>query len=346
MRKFVIGFLFLLALAVPVSATEITAPKPPDNAQDYLPNSPGDFSQDLRYVLQVALQGLAPDIGSSVRICASLLGTALILSLLKSYDGKSKAIADLAGVIAVACLLMDDANTLIRLGDRTVTELSEYGKMLVPVMTAALAAQGGTGSAAALYTATAFFDAVLSCCISDVLIPGIYIFLTVAVVNAAVGDALMKKMKDFVKWLLSWGLKLILYAFTGYVSITGVVSGTADQTALKAAKVTFGSMIPVVGSIISDASETILVGAAVVKNSVGVYGMLALVAIVIGPFLKIGLQYLLLKLTAAVCGIFCDKTVTGLMDDFSAAMGLVLAMTGTVCLLLMISMVCFLRGMG
>ena len=55
---------------------------------------------------------------------------------------------------------------------------------------------------------------------------------------------------------------------------------------------------------------------------------------------------LLLKLTAAVCGIFCDKTVTGLMDDFSAAMGMLLAMTGTVCLLLLISMVCFLRGMG
>jgi stage III sporulation protein AE len=101
-----------------------------------------------------------------------------------------------------------------------------------------------------------------------------------------------------------------------------------------------------VGSIISDASETILVGAAVVKNSIGIYGMLVLVAIVIGPFLKIGLHYLLLKLTAAVCGIFCEKTVTGLMEDFSAAMGLVLAMTGTVCLLLMISMTCFLKGMG
>ena len=346
MKKVLIGLVLLLALAIPVSAAEMTAPEPPGDAQDFLPDTAGDFSEDLWYVIQMAIRAIAPDLGASIRVCASLLGTALILSLIKTYDGKGKAMADLAGVVAIACLLMDDANTLIRLGDQTVSELSEYGKMLVPVMTAALAAQGGTGSAAALYTATAFFDAVLACCVSDVLIPGIYIFLTVAVGNAAVGDALMKKMKDFVKWLLSWGLKLVLYAFTGYVSITGVVSGTADQTALKAAKVTLGGMIPVVGSIISDASETILVGAAVVKNSVGVYGMLALIAIVIGPFIKIGVQYLLLKLTAAVCGIFCDKSVTGLMEDFSSAMGLVLAMTGTVCLLLLISMVCFLRGMG
>ena len=346
MKKVLICLLFLLALTVPAHASQITAPEPPDSAQEYLPNTSGGFAEDLLYVIQLALKNVSPDLGSCIQVCASLLGTALILSLLKTYDGKSKAMADLAGVIAIACLLMDDVNALIRLGDRTVTELSEYGKLLVPVMTTALAAQGGTGSAAALYTATAFFDAVLSCGVSDVLIPGIYIFLTVAVVNAAVGDALMKKMKDFIKWLLSWGLKIILYAFSGYVSITGVVNGTADQTALKAAKVTLGGMVPVVGSIISDASETILVGAAVVKNSVGVYGMLALVAIVIGPFLKIGIQYLLLKLTAAVCGVFCDKTVTGLMDDFTSAMGLVLAMTGTVCLLLMISMVCFLRGMG
>lgn len=346
MKKLLFGLILLCMLSIPVTAAEITAPEPPDRVEDYLPENADDFSEDLKYVISTALRNTAPDLSSSIRVCGSLLGTALILSLLRSYDGKSKALVDLAGVIAVTCLLMEDANTLIRLGDRTVTELSEYGKMLVPVMTTALAAQGGTGTATVLYTATSFFDAVLAVCISDMLIPGIYIYLTLALVNAAVGDVLMKKMKDFVKWILSWGLKIILYAFGGYVSITGVISGTADQTALKAAKVTIGGMIPVVGNIISDASETILVSAALMKNAVGVYGMIVLIAIVIGPFFKIGVQYLLLKLTASVCGIFCGKSITGLMEDFSAAMGLLLAMTGTMCLLLLISMVCFLRGMG
>lgn len=346
MKKLFMALLLVFALAVPASATEITAPEPPESAEEYLPEDRVSFSEGLWYVISMAMRELTPDISSCIHVCASLLGTALILSLLKTYEGKSKAVVDLAGVIAVACVLMDSTHSLIRIADETVTQLSEYGKLLIPVMTAALAAQGGSGSAAALYTATAFFDAVLSSSVTAILVPGIYVFLTVAIVNAAVGDALMKKMKDFVKWLLSWGLKIILYAFTGYVSITGVVSGTADQTALKAAKVTLGGMIPVVGGIISDASETILVGASLVKSSVGVYGLLVLIAIVVVPFLKIGLQYLLLKLTAAVCGIFCDKNITSLMEDFSGAMGLMLAMTGTVCLLFMISVVCFLRGMG
>jgi stage III sporulation protein AE len=292
------------------------------------------------------MEQLLPNLSQGVRVCAGILATLLILSLLKTYEGKSKAIADLCGVVSISYLLLSSTQSLIRLGADTVASLSQYGKLLIPVMATALAAQGGSGSAASLCTATVFFDSVLGTAISDILIPGVYIYLAVAITNAAVGDAMMKKMADFLKWLLSWALKIVLYTFTGYMSITGLVAGTADQTALKAAKLTLGGIVPVVGSILSDASETILVGAAVVKNSVGIYGLLVLLALVIGPFIKIGVQYLLMKLTAAICGLFSDKSLTTLLEAFSSAMGLLLAMTGTVCLLFMISVMCILRGIG
>ena len=346
MKKLFMAFMLLLGLCIPVSAEEITPPDPPRSVEELLPENRNDFSEGVRYVLSLAVKQVTPALHDALQICACLLASVLILALLKSYGGKSKAIADLAGIVAISTLLLDSTRSLVSLGVQTVDTLSNYGKMLIPALTTALAAQGGSASAAGICTATVFFDAVLSTVVSDVLVPGIYIYLTVAIVNAAVGDSLMKKMGQFIKWLLSWGLKLVLYAFMGYVSITGVVSGTADQTALKAAKLAFGGMVPVVGGILSDASETILVGAAVVKNSVGVYGLLVLLAIVVTPFLEIGVQYLLLKLTSAICGLFSDQNTTGLLDAFSAAMGLLLAMTGTVCLLLMISVMCFLRGMG
>ena len=71
-----------------------------------------------------------------------------------------------------------------------------------------------------------------------------------------------------------------------------------------------------------------------------------LLAVFLSPFLKIGVHYLILKLTAAVCGIFGEKGLTELIGDFSTAMGLLLAMTGSECLLLLISTVCFLKGVG
>jgi len=102
----------------------------------------------------------------------------------------------------------------------------------------------------------------------------------------------------------------------------------------------------VVGGILSDASEAVIVGTGVVKNTVGVSGMLAIIAICISPFLKIGVQYLLLKLTAAFCDMFGVKRVSSVIQAFSTAMGILLGMTGAVCILLLISTVCFMKGMG
>ena len=128
------------------------------------------------------------------------------------------------------------------------------------------------------------------------------------------------------------------------MSITGVVSGATDTAALKAAKLTISSVVPVVGGIMSDASEAVLVSAGLLKNSAGIYGILAIIAICLDPFIRIAAHYLLLKATAAVCVVFGSKKVTGLVDDFAVAMGLLLAMTGAVCLMLLISIVCFMKG--
>ena len=213
-------------------------------------------------------------------------------------------------------------------------------------MTAAMAAQGGVSSSAALYTGTALFDAVLSSLISRLLVPMVYLFLALAVANSAMGEDLLKQMRDVAKGLISWCLKILLTVFTTYIAITGVVSGTTDAAALKATKVTISSVVPVVGGILSDASEAVLVSAGLMKNAAGIYGILAVLAVFLSPFLKIGVQYLILKLTAALCALFGAKRLTELIFDFSTAMGLLLAMTGSECLLLLISTVCFLKGVG
>ena len=149
-------------------------------------------------------------------------------------------------------------------------------------------------------------------------------------------------MKSFMTWVL----KTVLYVYTGYMAVTGVISGTTDAAALKAAKLTISSMIPVVGGILSDASETILISAATVKNAVGIYGLWAIAAIWLGPLVKIGVHYLLLKALAMFSTVFAGKKISGLVDGFSAAMGHILAMTGAVCLMFLVSVVCFMKGVG
>lgn len=59
-----------------------------------------------------------------------------------------------------------------------------------------------------------------------------------------------------------------------------------------------------------------------------------------------GAQYLLLKVTGGICSSFLKKGAGALVQDFCAAMGLVLAVTATQTVLLMISTVCLMKGIG
>lgn len=346
MKTLILIFLCILILAQPVSALEIEAPDVPKSGMELMPEASGGFSQGLWEMLKRAVSAIQPDVQEAASVCLLALVMVLICAMIQSFPGNTKDTADLVTTVAIGTLLLKCTHALIGLGAQTVTEMSEYGKLLLPVMTAGLAAQGGVTASAALYTGTALFNSILSGLISGILIPMVYLQLALGCAQAAIGNDALKKILDFIKWLTVWCLKIILYAFTGYMSITGVVSGTADASALKAAKLTISGVVPVVGGILSDASEAVLVGANLAKNAAGIYGMLAVLAVCITPFFRIGVHYLLLKLTAALSGVIASKRASKLLEDFSSAMGLVLAMTGSVCLLLLISTVCFLKGVG
>lgn len=346
MKKLIWMLLLIFCLAPQASAMELTAPQVPEAAAERMPEHTESFGEGLWELARSALLKLRPDLKEGCEVSLSVMAAVLLASMLRTFPGSVQAIANLAGTIVIAVTLMLSTNSMIRLGAETVQQLSDYGKLLYPVMTSAMAAQGGVTTSAALYAGTALFDAVLSSLISGLLIPMVYLFLALAAANSAVGEDLLKKMRDLIKTVVSWCLKTILTVFTTYMSITGVVSGSTDAAALKAAKVTISSVVPVVGSILSDASEAVLVSAGVMKSAAGVYGILAILALFLEPFLRIGIHYLMLKATAALCGVFGSGGGACLIEDFSTAMGLLLAMTGATCLLLLISTVCFLKGVG
>ena len=344
MRRLFLLFGLILLLSVPVRAVELTAPEVPESAVDYMPSDPTNLQEGIRQVFRQAIYKIRPDLREAAQVCIGILGAVMIVSLLRTMADGIEKCADLAGTVAVSALFLTSAGALINLGAQTVRQISDYGKLLLPVLTAALSAQGGITTSAALYSGTALFDAVLSGLISRVLIPMVYVFLALATANSALGEDLLKKFRDSVKWMMTWILKTILYIFTGFISITGVVSGPTDAAVLKAAKLTISGVVPVVGGILSDASEAVLVSAATVKNAVGLYGLFAVLALWMGPFLRIGAHYLMLRLTGMVCGIFGSKRLCDLVQDFAGAMGFLVAMTGAGCLMLLISTVCFMRG--
>lgn len=346
MKKIIIIFMLLSFLVVPVSAMEYTAPTAPESAEPYMPPKQENFAQGLWYIIKTALSEISPELASAARLCLSVILTVLLMAVLQSLTDFSASAIQLTGAVVIGILLLEPANTMIQLGLDTVRELSDYGKLLLPVMTAAMAAQGGITASAALYTGTVFFIGLLTTVIVKVIGPALYIYLCLSVACSAIAQDMLKKAKDFIKWGMTWCLKIVLYVFTGYMSITGVISGAVDASALKAAKLTISGVVPVIGKILSDATETVLVSAGIMKGTAGVYGVLAIIAVCISPFLQIGIQYILLKISGAICNTFAYKPAVALIEDFGKGMGFVLAATGTVCIMLLISLVCFLRGIG
>lgn len=346
MRKLMLILIIAALTAIPVSAADFDAPEVPATGEYYMPDDTESFGDGLWYVVKSGIAAIWPDLKEACGVCLSIIAMIIIVSVVNNAYDSIASVTELVGVIAVSTLLLGSTGSLIHLGVDTVSDLDQYGKSLLPVMTGAVAAQGGTATSAVLYTGTVFFNTLLTTVISKILIPMMYIYICLSVVNRAIHDGTIGNLQQVAKKSATWVLKTILYIFTGYMTITGVVSGTTDAAALKAAKLTISGSVPVVGSIMSDASEAVIVGTGLLKNAAGIYGLLAILAICIGPFLKIAIHYLLLKLTASVSQVIGSSRTTALIKDISGAMGLILAMVGTECLLLLISTVCFMKGVG
>ena len=346
MRKLMILAVLLSLLAIPVHAMDLEPPDVPSYAEPFMPREPQNLQEGIREIIVRATEQLRPDLKEAAEVCVSMTAVVIVMTLMGALPGNSGQTRELVGSLSVSSILLHASGSMINLAADTVYQLSQYGKLLIPVLTAALAAQGGINASTTIYTGTAMFDAVLSSAISHILIPMLYVHLSLAIAGSALRDERLRKIRDAMKWLMNWTLKIILYVFTGYITVTGVISGVTDASALKAAKLTISGMVPVVGGILSDASEAILVSAGMVKNAVGLYGLFAVLAIWLGPFLKIGAHFMMFRLTELFCGFFCSKNMSDLIQDFANAFGLMLAMIGSVCLMLMISLICFMKGVG
>ena len=345
-RRVLIFVILVILLSLPVRAMDFSAPAPPDGAAEYLPKEADSFGEGLWNVLKAALNVVGPSVSEGAGCCIRLMGAMLLTALAgQLMPNGSRALA-LTGTAAVSVLLLQPSGALLELGLATVRDLQEYGRLLLPVLASALAATGGVTASAGLYVGTAVFNTVLCSLVPAVMIPMLRLLLALSIARGAVGEPLLKQLGELVRCCAEWVLKLGLYGFTGYMAITGVVSGAADALAGKAARIAISGAVPVVGGILSDAADAVLLSAATLGSGAGVWGILTVLAVFLTPALRIGVQYLLLRLTAAAGDAMGCGGCAGVVGDFAGVLGLLMALCWSQAVMLLISAVCFLRGMG
>ena len=185
----------------------------------------------------------------------------------------------------------------------------------------------------------ALFSDLLVNLINGLLVPLLYGYIAASVAQAATGSDGLNRLADLLKWTVTTVLTVVMLTFVGYLTASGVVAGTADAATVKAAKFAISGTIPVVGGILSDAAETMLASAGVLKGTVGVFGMLTILGICLLPLLRLSVHYIAYKLVAALAAALGSGPVYGMVDRLGSAFGLLLGMMGACCLLQLIALV-------
>lgn len=316
-------------------------------AEEYAPDMDWTMSPDLDSglsdLLETGTASLHGVVKKALRSGLLLLTIVLLSGLAEGAaccgTGKVIQAVPVAAALAITAVAVTDANTLIGLGNEVIEKMEQFSKVLLPTVAAATAASGSPGEAAARQLAAMLFSDVLITMINRLLLPLVYAYIAACTAYAAIGNEGLKRIASTLKWVVTSILTVVLLAFVGYLTVSGVIAGTTDAITVKAAKFTVSSVVPVVGGILSDAAETVLAGAGILKNSVGVFGMLVILGMCVVPFLQLGVHYLTYKVTAALSSTVADSRVAGLIDGIGGAFGLVLGMTGACALLLLVSMV-------
>lgn len=276
---------------------------------------------------------------AGLRSLGVLLAAGMLCAILEQSE-HGKAAVPLVGALIAAAVCLSPMDAMIRLGTETIRQMHRYVELLLPGMTTLMAASGGLAASGTAGLGILLFDLLLSL-VSKLLVPLLYLFLMLAFAESGLGLRQLAKLRDLVTWLLVTAVKGIMWAYSAILSLTGLVSGAVDAQKLRTLRSAIAGMVPVVGNMVSEASGSLLGAASLLRLSAGLYGMLAVLGICLGPFFRIALQYLLLKLATALCGLMGKGSLSGLLEKLCQAMGLMLALTGVCCLLaLMILVLC------
>ena len=144
-----------------------------------------------------------------------------------------------------------------------------FSGLLLPAMATLTAATGGSPARQCGRVPPCCAPVCSSGGIDGLLVPLLYAYIAACCAHAALGSDGLKKLAALIKGTIVFLLTAGLLVFVGYLTASGAIAGSADAAAVKAAKMTISRAIPVVGGILSDAAETVLAGAGVLRGHCG-----------------------------------------------------------------------------
>lgn len=153
----------------------------------------------------------------------------------------------------------------------------------------------------------------------------------------------ISRLAKFLKSSIVWLLGIILTIFVCALSIEGTLSSSVDGMTAKTAKAAVSNFIPVVGKILGDSVDSIIGCGNILKNAVGVIGVIIIAGIVILPILKLGILWISFYVLSGVCEVVADEKIVKLIGQISDSYKILMAILFSVSVMFMVGVTLVLK---
>ena len=291
------------------------------------------------------LNNILSIVGKEILSCVSVLGSVIVVivihSILRSIsDGlQNENVSKIVyydQYILIVTLIMTNFAEIINMVKTSIEQLVGFMNSLIPILITLMLTTGSFTSVGILEPILLFLITFIGNIINMIVIPIILVSTALAIISKISERVQLDKLSKFFNSSIVWLLGIILTIFVGVASVEGSLSSTVDGITAKTTKAAVSNFIPVVGKILGDAVETVIGCGAILKNAVGIIGVIVIIGICITPIIKLAILMGLYYLCAAVCQPIADEKIIKLLEQMGDTFKILFAILCSISVMLVI----------
>ena len=289
----------------------------------------GDFQNDYQSFFGALFSTFFSDILKFL----PLLITIVIITVLCNIIGSFKSSVSQNGVSQIINFVCFGVASLIIISvvvslfgtvKSSLKTMQTEMNIIFPILLTCLASVGGSVSVGIFQPVVAILANIVVNVFVFVVMP-IFVFMFVLnIINNFSDSIKLNKLISFLSSALKWICGISFSVFLGAISLQGIVAGSFDSVSIKATKFALKSYVPILGGYLSDGFNIAMAGSVLIKNAVGVSGILLICSSVIIPIISIICFMLLLKLTAGILEPIGDSTIPNFLYQVSKTLSLLI----------------------
>ena len=282
----------------------------------------GELHLDAWNILKILGGGIFNELGKNSGLLLKILVLSIISALLGmlkpnfSSDGIAE-IGSFMMYLFIVALIAQSLLGVLDIGRGAIESMVGVMESVFPVMLVVLTAMGGLSSNAIFKPAMALLTGSIGAFVQNAILPGILVIGVLTIVEHVSSRIQIKKIKDLGKKVLQWSVGAIFVVFLGVTALQGLTGATYDGVTVRTAKFAIDKVVPIVGGMFSDTVDTLIGCSLVVKNGVGIVGLLMICGAMLTPIIRIAAMSFLYWLAAALIEPFGDKRISDCLSDMA-----------------------------